>query len=110
MGNAKVSKEEKVKAVEKFFTGDYSMRMLAAEYNVHHSSIEKWVGLYKTFGPDGFETGRINRVYPEELKIEAVTVYLTSGRSLLDVCKQYGIRSISLLQIWIKKYAVSTEA
>lgn len=104
MGRVKATKEEKINAVEKFFSGQYTMRALASEYDVHPSSIERWINLYKTFGPGGISSDSNYKAYPVKMKKEAVRYYMNSNESLLNVCKQYKIRSISMLQQWIKQY------
>ena len=104
MGKVKVIPEEKVKAAEEFLSGTSSLRKLANRYNVHHSSVEKWVTVYRAFGPDGFFTGGNNNYYPDPLKKEAVETYLSTKRSMHDICSQYKIRSLSQLQDWIDKY------
>jgi len=104
VGKVKVIPEEKIKAAEEFLSGKSSLRKIANRYNVHHSSVEKWVTVYKAFGPGGFYTGGSNNYYPEKLKKEAVETYLSSERSMHDICSYYKIRSLSQLQDWINKY------
>ena len=45
-----------------------------------------------------------NKRYSKELKSQAVLDYLSGQGSQDDVCKEYGIRSKSKLQKWIKQY------
>lgn len=96
--------EKKIKAVKDLMEGNHSLRELAKTYNVHHSSIEQWVIIYQTFGEKGLCHSNSYTKYPEKLKTDAVEEYLNSERSLRDICKEYKIRSISLLQYWIERY------
>lgn len=97
----KISVQEKKNAVESYREGGYSLRELGAKHNVHHSSIEKWIILYDTFGEAGLARSPHNNKHSEEIKKEAANVYLEGGHTLYEVCRQYKLRSISLLQRWI---------
>lgn len=96
-----ISLQDKKNAITSYRNGNHTLRELGAIYDVHHSSIEKWIVLYESFGDDGLQRAERNRKYPRELKEEAVRTYLAGGRTMYQVCRQYGIRSISLLQSWI---------
>ena len=96
--------EKKLRAVNIYLEGKYSLRYLADKFNVHHSSIEKWVRLYEMYGESGLKArSRYNR-YDENFKKEMVSQYLSSQCSMSELCKKYGIRSTSSIQIWVGKY------
>jgi len=96
----KTTPEQKMKAVRDVLEKKRSLRKVAKQYNMHHSSIEKWVMIYQAFGEDGFyQTG--NQNYSEIVKRKAVKKYLTTDCSLQDVCREFQIRSVSQLQKWI---------
>jgi len=96
----KVNPEQKVKSVKDVLEKGYTLREVAKRYNLHHSSVEKWVTLYQTFGEDGFyQIG--NQHYSEEVKRKAVKKYLTTDYSLQDICREFQIRTISQVQKWI---------
>lgn len=100
MERRKITPEQKVDAVKDVLEKKSSLRKVAREYHVHHSSVEKWVMIYQVFGEDGFyQTG--NQHYPEAVKRKAVKKYLTTDCSLQDVCREFQIRSVSQLQKWI---------
>jgi len=104
MKNTKISPEQKLEAVKAYLKGDSTLRKLAAEYGVHHSSIEKWVFRYRTFGMQGLEKVSQNQKYSEDLKRKAVLMYLSEELPLRAVCEKYQISTTSLLQGWVKKY------
>lgn len=104
MRRLKVVPEEKIKAVESVLAGTCSLREAAERNNVHHSSVEKWVNLYKTFGPEGVWGSKKNQKYSDEMKRDAVYAYMSSQRSLHSICKEYKIRSISQIQYWIARH------
>ena len=81
-----------------------SAKRLAAEYNIHHATIEEWITLYKRNGAAAFLPEEHNRVYSIETKRQAVEEYLFGEGSLREVTAKYGIRDKSRLQAWIKVY------
>ena len=103
MNKVKMPASEKVKAVERYMKDEGTLRSIATDYGVHHSCLEKWISLYKMFGPEGLERPTVNRIYPAEVKNAAVKSYL-GGRTQKEVCEEYKIRSISCLQAWVSKY------
>ena len=104
-----ISTEDRMKAVEAFLDERYSLRELGKKYGVHHSSVEKWVNAYLMFGEDGLCRRSTNKKYSEDLKKEAVELYLTTDHTLKEVCNKYKIRRISVLQKWILKYREDNE-
>jgi len=101
MGRAKVSPDEKLKAVKNILNKEHTLREVADRYDLHHSSVEKWITIYKTFGADGFYTTNHYSHYSEELKQKAVEKYLTTDSTLQDICVEFKLRSISQIQRWI---------
>jgi len=101
----RISPEDRMNAVRGFLDKQYSLRQLGEQYGVHHSSVEKWVNAYLMFGEEGLCRRPNNNRYSEELKKEAVDLYLTTNHTLKEVCNKYKIRRISVLQNWISVYA-----
>ena len=99
----KISKEEIIKAVERYKRGETSQKAEAKKQGVSHQTFQDWIRRYETFGSDGFgNTG--NRQYPSALKESAVKAYLNGEGSHAEICKKYGISSRGVLQKWIKVY------
>lgn len=96
-----ITVQDKKNSIESYRNGGYSLRELGAKYHVHHSSIEKWIMLYDSFGEEGLKRSPHNRKYSNELKDEAVKAYLAGGQTMYQICKQYKLRSISVLQAWV---------
>ncbi|WP_346900364.1 helix-turn-helix domain-containing protein [Clostridium sp. UBA7503] len=48
----KVSAQEKITSVQDYLSGKYLLQHIADRYQLHRSSIEKWITLYKSFGPE----------------------------------------------------------
>lgn len=99
-----IEQKDKLKAVQDYMDGKASLRALGRKYDVHHSSVEKWVNVYRTFGEDGLKVSEKYIKYSKELKEKAVQDYLVEELSLKEICRKYQIRSISQLQIWIRQH------
>ncbi|MBQ8936040.1 MAG: transposase [Oscillospiraceae bacterium] len=101
---SKLSAEEKVQIVQDCIEGRIGQREAARRVGVNESSVREWIAKYKSEGSCGlFQTER-NRVYSEELKLQAVSEYRAGAGSLLEICKKYRIRSKRQLMNWIKVY------
>lgn len=100
----KLGMEEKVGLVRRYLNGEISINAAAKEAGVVFYTMKQWVKRYEAEGAAAFLPIKENRVYPPELKRQAVEEYLSGGRSQVDICKKYKIRSVSRLQYWIKVY------
>lgn len=101
MRREQVTPKQKLEAVKEVLERKRSLRQVASQYHLHHSSVSNWVTLYQTFGEDAFDHTHYDK-YSEEVKRKAVKKYLTTDASLQDICREYKLRSISLVQKWIK--------
>jgi len=99
-----VAYEKKLAAVETHLAGLATLRELAGLHGVHHSTIEKWIHNYRTFGREGLRRSKTRTRYTEPDKIAAVKCYYEEQQTLYGVCRKYKIHSISTLQNWIIKY------
>ena len=70
----KISKEEIIKAVERYKRGETSQKAEAKKQGVSHQTFQDWIRRYETFGADGFENTE-NRKYPSTIKESAVKTY-----------------------------------
>lgn len=103
MFKIKVSAEDKITAVKKYFGGTVSQHQIADELGVSLYSVQQWIRNYESMGEDAFLMHG-KKTYSADLKLQAVLDYLTGQGSQADICKKYGIRSRSKLQKWIKQY------
>ena len=103
MSKRKVSVEDKIYAVNLYLDGKESQCRIASMFDVSMASVQQWIRNYESMGTDAF-TLKGNKKYSKELKQQAVSDYLAGRGSQNDICKKYGIRSKSKLQMWIKKY------
>ena len=103
MPKRKISAEDKIYAVNLYLNGKESQCRIASMFDVSLASVQQWIRNYRAMGTDAFTLNK-NKKYSKELKQQAVWDYLAGRGSQDDICKKYGIRSRSKLQIWIKKY------
>lgn len=103
MSKRKISAEDKIYAVNLYLDGKESQHQIASMFNVSLASVQQWIRNYESMGADAF-TIKGNKRYSKELKLQAVLDYLAGLGSQDDICKKYGIRSKSKLQIWIMRY------
>ena len=101
---SKISTKEKVRIVEECIEGRIEQAEAGRRIGVDESSIRRWIAKYKSEGIFGLYQTEKNRVYSEELKLQAVTEYLAASGSLREICKKYKIRSERQLRAWIKVY------
>ena len=100
----KLNAEEKVQIAQDCIEGRISQAEAARRVGVDESSIRAWIAKYKSEGSYGLWQTEKNRVYSEELKLQAVMEYLGGKGSLREICKKYRIRTKTQLRAWIKVY------
>ena len=98
------SAEEKRCIEETYLQCKISQQELAERYGTGKATIRNWLRLYQTFGMEGLSRQIQTTRYSPELKHTAVQAYLSGTGSLRTLCRQYGIRSDSVLLSWIRKY------
>jgi transposase-like protein len=96
--------EDKVRLVEKYLKGEISRAYAAKGASVEPGTITLWARLYMADGPTALMDQKQNKKYPTELKLKAVTEYLSGAGSQNAICKKYHIRSPYQLRQWIKVY------
>ncbi len=101
---SKIDALEKVKIVEQYLNGEISQKGAAKVCSVNKRSVQDWIRIYKTEGPQGLLTPKTNKKYPKDLKLKAVHSYLSGEDSLDDICARFGIRQHVQLMRWIKVY------
>ena len=99
-----VTPQEKMEVVRACLANEISLCEAARKLSVAKVTISQWISNYKADGAEAFLCPKRNRVYSDELKMDAVASYLNSGGSILSICEKYHIRSSSRLRVWIKMY------
>lgn len=96
--------EDKLRLVEKYLKDEISKAYAAKVANVKPGAITLWARLYIADGPTALMDQKQNKKYSMELKLKAVTEYLSGAGSQDAICKKYHMRSRCQLQEWIKVY------
>lgn len=99
----KIYPEEKCEIVRRVKAGEFSQRRAAELMGVHVASLQAWIRIYDSEGPEGLVRVK-NRSYSDELKLQAVKEYLDGQGSMGAICKKYKIRGNAQLQDWIMMY------
>lgn len=100
MSKAKLSYEERIAAIKEYREGKGSYNAIAKKYGIAAMTLMDMVATYEWQGLG--EKGR--KKYSKELKIQAVTDYLSGKGSQRDICKKYKIKDRKILKDWIKWY------
>jgi transposase len=104
LGRKGVSLENKLAAVEQYKRGEGSLKSIAKKHGVHISSFRQWLTNYDAMGASGLTAIQTNSSYSADFKTQAVEAYLRGEGGLMEICKQYKLRSKRQLMDWIKVY------
>ena len=105
----KIDSVEKVKIVERLLADETSVSEAARLTGVDKASIRRWRNLYLADGPTALMAQRNNKVYSQELKLQAVHEYLDGKSSQADIVQKYHLRSSRQLHDWINVYTTHGE-
>lgn len=78
-------------------------RAVASRLGVPECAVRNWEYAYRALGKEALLNGR-NLSYPQDLKLEAVRMFLDDGMSKPQVMEKLGIKSKSALERWIREY------
>lgn len=101
---SKLSLGEKIAAIHEYKTGNGSYQTIARKYGIAYQSLQSIVANYESQGEEGLLAKKQNKKYSKELKLDAVTDYLSRKGSQQEICKKHKIFSCSQLRDWIKVY------
>lgn len=102
---SKIEPALKVELVERYLKGEIGVCEAARIAGLaSEMAIFKWVSIYRNEGPAGLLDQQHNKAYPKELKMAAITAYLSGEGSQQQVAERFGLRSKSQLINWIKVY------
>ena len=106
---SRIDSAEKVKIVERVLASEIGVREAGRLTGVDGSTIRQWRDLYLSDGPTALMAQHKNKVYSQELKLQAVHEYLDGASSQSDIVKKYHLRSKRQLYDWIKVYTTHGE-
>jgi transposase-like protein len=100
----KSSPEEKALLIKKYLAGEISVAAASEIAGVNKTSFGNWIRLYKQEGSLGLINNGKNRSYSPEIKMQAVSAYLSGEGSLRDIAARFKMRSKDQLCDWIILY------
>ena len=106
---SKIDPAEKVKIVERVLAAEIGVCEAGRLTSVDSSTIRQWRDLYLSDGPTALMAQHKNKVYSQELKLQAVHEYLDGKLSQADIVKKYHLRSSRQLYEWVKIYTTHGE-
>jgi len=101
---SKIDPAEKVKIVERVLAAEIGVCEAGRLTSVDSSTIRQWRDLYLSDGPTALMAQHTNKVYSQELKLQAVHEYLDGKSNQAGIVKKYHLRSSKQLRNWIKVY------
>ena len=91
---SKIDAVKKVEIVEKYLNRELSQKGAAKMCGVNKRSVQDWIRIYKTDGPESLK----------ELILQGVHACCSGEGSLDEICVRFGIRQHPQLSSWIKAY------
>lgn len=89
--------------------GRYSVREICRMFNVNVRNLYEWRAKYQFGGTNALLRPAKNKIYPEELKRNAIEDYLTENYSKHELMVKYGISGQTVFNRWLKKYNSHSE-
>lgn len=93
----------KLRCVEAVSKGKGSVKSIARENGIEHSSLRLWLGFYKKYGKSGLKP-RVKQQYDAVFKQEVLSTIDKEFLSLREACFQFNIPSESVIISWRKAY------
>lgn len=101
--------EWKIAIVEKYLSGENSIRELAKAYRIGYTTLKNWVYRYKEQGAAGFYRAEGNANYSKEFKTMCVNAVLRGEGSVDYIVAKYNISDRKALRSWIMRYNANME-
>ena len=97
----KLSYEERLQLIKDYLEGKVGYREAVKRY----SKFKFILAQYRCNGSDGLRmSGGKNKKYPPEVKLAAVTEYLSGAFSQNTICAKYKISSVAVFHGWLRVY------
>lgn len=101
MSKQKYSDEFKLKIIREYEEHILGYKSLGKKYNVPHSAIRHWIGLYKKHGIEGLS--KVNKNYNGDFKVNVIEYMLENHLSIRQTAIHFCISAHSISS-WLKKY------
>lgn len=101
---SKYAVETKSKAIELYKKGLES-RQIQCELNIpSHSTIDRWIILFKKYGKAGLITKRTRKKYSSQFKLEVLNWRKEHNESYQATALKYGISNTGIIANWQRAY------
>lgn len=100
----KLTDEERIAAVKEYLDGKGSYEGIATKYGITLETLRRKVIYAKTNGIESIRNRHTNKRYSAETKQKAVTEYLNSKVSQVEICRKYYISDTKVFRRWISWY------
>lgn len=74
---SKIDAVKKVEIVEQYLNGELSQKGAAKMCGVNKRSVQDWIRIYKTDGPESLLSPKTNKRYSKELKLLWSSIFVT---------------------------------
>lgn len=107
---SKYSFELKLQVVQEYLSGVGGYTYLQDKYNLQGTrQLLYWVNSYKEFGEEGLRRKQHNATYPTQFKLNAVNLYLTTGKSYREIANELKINNSAQIARWVLDYRENGE-
>lgn len=98
------SKIEKLCVLREIWKNHLSISEVAIKYEIHYTTIEKWLYHCETFGFERLKNFSSRKSYTNEEKLKAILAVVEGNMSIRQATKTFQISSPSVLSNWILSY------
>ena len=99
---SKYSEQFKLAIVQQYLSGTLGCKQIAHEHNLPHSTVRKWVGLYRVHGTDGLAKKFSH--YNVEFRLSVLRHMWDAQLSYGQVAAVFNIRSTGCISHWERCY------
>lgn len=103
-GKRKISIEQVAEIARRCSQGEISISEAARQCKLNWNRVREWVLLYEMHGASAFVEADKIAQYSEELKLQAITEYLSGKGSFKIISAKFGLKSDKTLRSWVKVY------
>ena len=101
---SKYTVETKLKAIELYKKG-LGSRQIQCKLNIpSHSTIDRWIILFKKYGKAGLITKRTRKKYSGQFKLEVLNWRKEHNESYQATALKYGISNTGIIANWQRAY------
>lgn len=100
----KHSQEFKLKVVQTYLSNGGGYKKTGEQFNLCHSTVQKWVAVYHSMGEDGLSVKKSKNSYSIDFKLKVILSIINDGFSNREAAKHFQLREHFLISTWLRKY------